>query len=286
VDKPKPQTYIDLASPRRRLTARKPTMSEFLDRVVLITGAGSGIGRQLARSFAAAGARIAAIDLAPEGLATLASELAGRTIATRVADVTNLPALRSAVEELEQQLGPTHVMIASAGIGRLTTAEAFQAEEFNAHIQVNLIGVVNSIDAVLAGMRARRSGHLVVLSSLASYRGLPLMGGYCASKAGVNALLDALRVELKGSGVAVTTVCPGWIRTPMTESLRLPPNELMPVERAAEVIIAAIRRRRPFIAFPPRLVWQLRLLRYLPRGVADWLAGKLLARAKRVLPEK
>jgi NAD(P)-dependent dehydrogenase (short-subunit alcohol dehydrogenase family) len=261
-------------------------MSEFRDRVVLITGAGSGVGRQLARLLAAEGARIAAVDLQAEGLAALASELSGTAIATARADVTDLPAMRSAVAELEGRLGPTDLLIACAGIGRKTEAAPFRAEEINRHIEVNLIGVVNSIDAVLAGMQQRRRGHLVVLSSLASYRGLPLMAGYCASKAGVNALLDSLRVELRTSGIAITTICPGWIRTPMTAALRLPAREVMAVEKAARVILKAIRRRAPFLAFPPRHAWQVRLLRFLPRPVSDWLAYLQIRRARRLLPEE
>jgi NAD(P)-dependent dehydrogenase (short-subunit alcohol dehydrogenase family) len=260
-------------------------MSDFHDRVVLITGAGSGIGRELARRLSAEGARIAALDLRPEGLGELAKELTAKPLATATADVTDLAAMRSAAAELEGRLGPTDLLIACAGIGRKTTATPLVAEEVNDHIRVNLIGLVNSIDSVLAGMQQRRRGHLVALSSLASYRGLPLMAGYCASKAGVNALLDALRVELRDSGVSVTTVCPGWVRTPMTAPLRLPRRELMEVGQAAEVILEAIRRRTPFIAFPPRLVWQLRMLRYLPRPIGDWLAHKQMARARRLMPD-
>jgi NAD(P)-dependent dehydrogenase (short-subunit alcohol dehydrogenase family) len=261
-------------------------MSEFRERVALITGAGSGIGQQLARLLAGEGARIAALDRVSEGLAGLAEELAGKSVATAVADVTDLAATRAAVAGLEQQVGPTDLLIAAAGIGRVTPAATFQAEEINAHVQVNLIGVVNSIDSVLAGMRQRRRGHLVVLSSLASYRGLPLMAGYCASKAGVNALLDSLRLELPALGIDVTTVCPGWIRTPMTAPLNLPASDVMDLERAGCTILEAIRRRLPFTAFPSHLARRLRLLRYLPRPLSDWLTRRELARARRLLPKE
>jgi NAD(P)-dependent dehydrogenase (short-subunit alcohol dehydrogenase family) len=261
-------------------------VSEFRDRVALITGAGSGIGGHLARLLAAEGARIAALDRVPEGLAALAADLAGRPAATAVADVTDLAATRAAVARLEQQIGPADLLIAAAGIGRATAAAAFQAEEINAHIQVNLIGVVNSIDSVLAGMRQRRRGHLVVLSSLASYRGLPFMAGYCASKAGVNALLDSLRLELPALGIDVTTICPGWIRTPMTAALNLSPSEVMDLDRAGRTILAAIRQRRPFVAFPAHLARRVRLLRHLPCPLSDWLTRRELPRAKRLLPEE
>jgi short-subunit dehydrogenase len=145
-------------------------------------------------------------------------------------------------------------------------------------INVNLLGVVNSIAAVLPGMRERRRGHLAALSSLASYRGLPRMAGYCASKAGVNAVLDALRVELRPYNIATTTICPGWVRTPMTAPLDVPVSDMMDVGEAARRIVAALRARRAFVAFPAHDVRQARLLRYLPRAVSDWMAYRYLLR--------
>jgi short-subunit dehydrogenase len=133
-------------------------------------------------------------------------------------------------------------------------------------------------------MRERRRGHLVGLSSLASYRGLPLLAGYCASKAGLNALLDSLRVELQPWGIAVTTLCPGWIRTPMTAELRHPPSDMLDLPGAVEVMIRAIRSRSPFVAFPARLAWQTRMLKYLPRRVSDALTRRYLRQASKNLP--
>jgi NAD(P)-dependent dehydrogenase (short-subunit alcohol dehydrogenase family) len=257
-------------------------MTSFADRVVLITGAGSGIGRQMARTLAAQGARVAAVDRVPDGLAALADELrtAGvspERFASAVADVTDWPSLRDATAGLEKTLGPTDVLVASAGIGRETNAEDYQAEVVAEVIRVNLIGVSNSVAAVLPGMRERRRGHLVALSSMASYHGLPLMGAYCASKAGVNALMDALRVELRPWGIAVTVICPAWIRTPMTDNAKLPASvKKLEVEAAVSLMVEAIRRKRPYLAFPAGAVWQMRLLRYLPRPLSDWMTGRLL----------
>ncbi|MBY0230761.1 MAG: SDR family NAD(P)-dependent oxidoreductase [Gemmataceae bacterium] len=251
-------------------------MSDFAGKTALITGAGSGIGRHLARLLLAAGARVAGVDLDGDSLRSLEAEHPGRPIATAAGDVTDLPALRAAVAGLEERLGPADLLIACAGIGRATPADEWDAEAVNAVLSVNLAGVVNSIGAVLPGMRARRSGHLVVLSSLASYRGMPLMAAYSASKAGCNALCDSLRVELRSEGIRVTTVCPGWIKTPMTEKLGLPDAMLYPLEKAAPRILDAIRRRKAFIAFPWGLAWRVWLLRVLPRPLGDWLAGRLL----------
>jgi short-subunit dehydrogenase len=246
-------------------------MESFCNRVALITGAASGIGRQLALALAAEGARIAALDRQGEGLDRLAGDLKGKSIACAVADVTDLAAVRSAVTRLEEQMGPTDLLIASAGIGIETPAERFRAEDFTAQIQVNLIGVINTLDAVLPGMCQRQCGHIAALSSMASYRGLPHMGGYCASKAGLNSLLDALRIELRPKGIAVTTICPSWVRTPLTTPLGLPDKEMMDVEEAARRILHALRARKPFLAFPASNAWQARLLRHTPQPISDWL---------------
>jgi short-subunit dehydrogenase len=257
-------------------------MESFSNRVVLITGAASGIGRQLALNLAAENARIAALDRQSEGLDRLAGELKGKTVACAVADVTNLSAMRAAVAHVEEQLGPTDLLVASAGIGIETPAEKFRAEDFTAQIQVNLIGIINTLDAVLPGMCQRQSGHIAALSSMASYRGLPHMGGYCASKAGLNSLLDALRVELRPKGIAVTTICPAWVRTPLTTPLGLPDKEVMAVEDAVRLILAALRARKPFLAFPAGKVWQARLLRYSPRSLSDWLVRQWARKMRKV----
>jgi short-subunit dehydrogenase len=250
-------------------------MTTFADRVALITGAASGIGRQLARDLIAEGARVGAMDCNAGALADLENELTGKPIAIASADVTDATATAAAVRDLEAKLGPTGLLIASAGIGKETSAKNYSAELVADIIRVNLIGVSNTIAAVLPGMRERRRGQIAAMSSLASCRGLPRMAAYCASKAGVNALLDALRVELAPLDIAVTTICPAWINTPMACAANLPGFiRLMPVEDAARRILAALRKRRAFYAFPMGAAWQGRLLRYLPRWLSDWMTAR------------
>jgi NAD(P)-dependent dehydrogenase (short-subunit alcohol dehydrogenase family) len=251
----------------------------FANRVILITGAGSGIGRQLARDLAAEGAAVAAVDVQADALADLARELAGKRLATAVADVTDREALAKAVEQLHQQLGHTDVLFANAGIGFPTPAAEFDAAAFERTVRVNLIGVANSVAAVLPGMIRRQSGHVVGLSSLASLRGIPLMAAYCASKAGLNALMDSLRVELKPRGIVVTTVCPCWVRTPLTDQVTMRMEGLLEVDVAVRLILDAVRRKKALYIFPGPSARRLRLLRWLPTRSADAALARLFRRA-------
>jgi len=267
------------------MNSSAPRTSEFrapAKSVALITGAGSGIGRQLAIDLAKEGWAVSGVDLHEEALQKLAAQLAGRSFAWAIADVTDRDALGHAVSDLEEKQGPVDLLIASAGVGSETSALAYSAEDVETIIRVNLIGVSNSVAAVLPGMIERRRGHLVVLSSLASYRGIPRMAGYCASKAGVSALMEAIRVEVKPLGIAVTIICPGWIHTAMTADLDLRDQPVMDVDVAARHIRQAIRRRLPVYAFPRAAARRLGFLRLLPPSLSDWLLGRLLG----PIPEK
>jgi short-subunit dehydrogenase len=253
-------------------------MSSFTGQVALITGAANGIGRQLAFQLAREGALIAAIDRDQLGLEKLARELTGVPVAVRTADVTEMTEIRKAVADLENELGPVELLIASAGIGIEMPAVSFRAEDFATQVHVNLIGVANSIDAVLPSILSRRRGHIAAISSLASFRGFPHMAGYSASKAGVNALLDSLRVELRPLGVSVTTICPGWVRTGLTADVPVSQSEMMTVEAAAARIMHALRRKSAVAAFPVSQAWPARVLRLLPTSWSDMLTRRLARR--------
>jgi short-subunit dehydrogenase len=247
------------------------------EQVALITGAASGIGRELARQFSGLGMLIAAVDINDAGLKSLETELNqnGRRVESEIADVTSPDAMRAAVASVENRLGPVYLAIPCAGVGRETRGTRLQASDVASIVEVNLIGVSNTVAAVLPGMLQRRRGHIVGISSLASLRGLPRMLGYCASKAGLNAFLEGLRVELRPYNIAVTTVCPGWVRTPMTENLagRM---RLMEVSVAAREIVKAVQSRRRFHAFPRGTAWTLRLVRLLPPAVSDRIIERMI----------
>src|SRR5262249_46854083 len=140
-------------------------------------------------------------------------------------------------------LGPAEVLVANAGFGKPTHVDPLNVSEVEQIFQVNLLGVVYSVESVLPGMLLRRHGHLVAISSLAAFKGLPGESAYCASKAAVNAYMEGLRIALRQTGVVVTTVCPGFVQTPMATM-----NSAMPfmisAESAAERIARWIVRRR------------------------------------------
>ena len=256
-------------------------MRSFQNNVIIITGAGSGLGHLMARRLLERGAAVGAIDISAEGLDKLRQEAASNRVHTALGDVTDRDSLFAAVREIERSLGPCDRLIANAGIGRGNPAERFSSSEFEAVVRVNLLGVSNSVEAVLPGMLERGRGHLVAISSLASFRGLPVLAGYCAAKAGVNALFDSLRVELKGRGIRATTICPGWIRTPLTAKLEETIPHMLDPDVAVAKILRAVEQQRAFVAFPFRMAWMLYVMRWLPPAFGDRLLGRQIEQLRK-----
>ncbi len=249
-------------------------MPAFASEVIVLTGARSGLGREMARQLTTAGAAVAAIDRNAEALQTLEKEVGGPRLATAIADVTDAEGLRNAVEHLQAKLGAVDRLIANAGIGWATPARDFSARDFASIVNVNLLGVANSVAAVLPDMIERRRGHLVAVSSLASFRGLPVMSAYCASKAGVSSLFDSLAVELRPFNIAVTTICPGWVRTPLTDQLKFKMESILEADDAVRRILKAVAGRKRQVACPWRLATILRVLRWLPPSLADAMTAR------------
>ncbi len=213
---------------------------------MIVTGASSGIGRALALRLGAEGYRVGLIARRRDELeaATATITAAGGAAVAAVADVGDRAALRAAIAVVESRLGPVDVMVANAGFGAPTRLDPLNTPDVEQTIRVNVLGVIYSIEAVLPGMLARGRGHLLAISSLAAFKGLPGESAYCASKAAVNAYMEGLRIALRPKGVVVTTVCPGFVETPMTPMNSAAMPFLMSADAAARRIAGLIARRR------------------------------------------
>jgi short-subunit dehydrogenase len=164
-------------------------------------------------------------------------------------------------------------VIANAGISGGGLEARADAEQTRRMLAVNVEGMLNTVEPALAPMLARRRGQIALMSSLAGFRGMPSAPAYCASKAAVRVYGEALRARLRGSGVSVSVVCPGFVRTPLTAGNPFPMPLLMEPERAAARIRTGLERKRPQIAFPWPMHLAVRLLAALPPKLADrWLA--------------
>ena len=251
-------------------------------RVILLTGAAHGIGRATALALAARGYPLALMDRDAGPLMEVAVRVreAGGVVASEPADVRDRDAVLRAAAALEEQVGPPEALAAFAGVGGLSSAADLDTAGLRAMLEVNVLGVAHAIDAVLPGMYRRRAGHLVGISSVASYRGLPWMPGYCASKAALATYLEGLRPGLKRRGVTITTVYPGFVRTAMTAGtpFRRPVPMLEP-EQAAPYLVRAIERRPRDLVFPASARFGMGLLRRLPGWAYDRMMDQAGPRA-------
>ena len=238
---------------------------------VFLTGASSGIGEALARHYAAQGATLGLFARREAELARIASALAPASIATYPGDVRDAAALARAGADFIARFGVPDVVVANAGISRgVLTGEAIDLPVFKDVFDTNVQGMVQTFQPFVAAMVEARRGTLVGVASVAGFRGLPGSGAYSASKAAATTYLESLRVELAGSGVAVVTICPGFIATPMTARNPYWMPFLLAPDKAARLVARAIDRRRRFYVLPWQMAWAGRLLKLLPRPVYDF----------------
>ncbi len=198
----------------------------------------------------------------------------GGTAIAVPADVTDANAVRGAVEVLSQKFGPIDLMIANAGVGATIAGGKLEPDGVAKVFNVNVIGVVNSVTAVIPQMVERGRGHLAVISSLAAYRGLPKSAAYCSSKAAISSLFESLRLDLQPKGIDVTIIHPGFIKTPLTAGRTKKLPFLMEVDEAAVKMIRAIEKRKKSYAFPWQLATIVRLGMVMPNFMYDWISSR------------
>lgn len=244
---------------------------------VFITGASSGIGEALARHYARSAPALGLAARRKDRLDSLALAL-GVPCATYPLDVTDLGATQRAAADYVDRFRAPDLVIANAGVSVGTRGDEIQdAAKLRRVLDVNVTGLAATLAAFAPPMRAAGRGTLCGIASVAGFRGLPGAGAYSASKSAAIAWLEALRVELRGSGVSVVTICPGYIDTPMTRVNRYRMPFLLPADEAARRIARAIAARRRLAVIPWQMAIVAGVLRWLPAAAYD----RMTARAPR-----
>ena len=236
---------------------------------VFITGASSGIGEALARHYAPISPALGLAARRKTELDALAASLSVKC-ATYALDVTDERAVEQAAKDFVQRFGAPDLVIANAGVSVGTRGdELTDLSKLRRVLDVNVTGLAATLAAFAPVMRAARSGTLCGIASVAGFRGLPGAGAYSSSKAAAISWLEALRVELRGSGVSVVTICPGYIDTPMTQVNRYRMPFLLPADEAARRIARAIQGKRRLAVIPWQMAIIGRILRMLPSALYD-----------------
>ncbi len=244
--------------------------------IAFITGASSGFGRGFALKLAADGYGVALAARRVDRIESLADEIrrgGGAAIACPC-DVAEPSQIRDAVARTESELGPVDLLIANAGVSDRTVVHSFDPYGVEWMTRVNYFGAVHAVGAVLPGMLDRDRGHLVAIGSLAGYRGLPRTAAYGASKAAVFNFFESLRIDLRGTGVDVTVITPGYVRSEMTDKNAHTMPFLLEMDDAVDRMYRAIRARTPLLTYPRPLSTLAWFAQALPPRVYDWLAAR------------
>lgn len=244
---------------------------------VFITGASSGIGAELARRYGARGCRVGLAARRVDRLEEVAEAVraGGGEALVCPCDVSDREQVHEAVQATVDAFGPVDVLVANAGLSILTPARSLDAEAVERTLRINFLGAVYAAEAVLPSMLERDSGRIAAVGSLTGYGGLPRTGAYSASKGAMHNFFESLRLDLRGTGVSVTMITPGYVHTELTarNDHRMP--FIMDVERAGALMIRAIDRRARLLAFPrplSTLVWTAQVF---PSALYDWVASRV-----------
>jgi short-subunit dehydrogenase len=252
-------------------------MMNFENKNIVLTGASSGIGYELAKKLAAEKCNLALLSRRVDIIDNLARELSkfgSRVIATKC-DVSAKDEVIHAFGEVKKTFGSIDIAILNSGVSASIRAEAFNSDTAQNIINVNVLGIIYCIEALLPDFINSKKGMIVGVSSLADGRGFPKSGVYCASKAAVSIFLESIRAELKNYNIKVLTVKPGFVKTPMTAKNNFTMPFLMEVDKAASIILSGIRKEKRIIQFPLPTIIGAKLLKLLPDSIFEIIAGRI-----------
>ena len=246
---------------------------------IFITGASSGIGNAIAHEYAKRFSNtqsiIGLVARRSEHLQKLESELQNKYTITCVIyalDVRDAAALQSAANDFMQQHGTPNIVIANAGVSRGTLTEiADDNKAIQAVFDINVMGMVNTFAPFIAAMKEKGGGQLVGIASVAGIRGIPGSGAYSASKAAVISYCESLRAEMQHYNIAVSTIAPGYVRTPMTEQNQYKMPFLMDADVFASRFANAVAAKKRFIIIPWQMGIIAKIMRLIPPRLWDYL---------------
>lgn len=243
-------------------------------RTILITGASSGIGRELARSYLAAGERVFVLARSAESLAELVAAYPASCIAVPVDLTSDADCLR-AVEAIHSQTGYLDIAILNAGTCEYVDVYNLSIEPFDKVMAINWRGTLNSLQFCLPLLRKRQGSQLVGVSSMASILPMPRSQAYGASKAALEYLFNSLRVDLVKEAIDISIVRPGFVKTPLTARNDFPMPFAVESDFAVKKIVQGIAKRKWIISFPWQLVWIMNFIAYLPLKLQTALLKKI-----------
>jgi NAD(P)-dependent dehydrogenase (short-subunit alcohol dehydrogenase family) len=238
------------------------TLKNFAGAVAVLTGGASGIGLATARLLYRQGAHVVLADINEAGLQQAGQQVrqdnpaSTGQVVTIVTDVTSEEQVQSLMRQALDIRGRIDLVVISAGVGRGGSIDLFSAEEMQSMMNINFMGTYHCVRAALPTMRQQQSGHFVLLSSVAGKLGSPMLTGYCASKWAVRGFSIALRTELYGTGIGISTIYPAWVDTPMlrqeAETMQLLNIEaLLTKEQVAEAILLAVQEDQRDVTLAP-----------------------------------
>jgi short-subunit dehydrogenase len=247
-------------------------------RIVWITGASTGIGAEIARQLAVAGVIVATSARKADVLASNAAF--HQNLKPYPLDVTDAAAVAATFAKIESELGPVDLMIAGAGTYAPLNLSEFKVEAFQHAYQVNYLGVVNVLACVLPVFRARKSGHVSWIASVAGFIGLPKAATYGPTKAALINLAECLQPELALEGITTSIINPGFVKTPLTDQNDFHMPFLMEVDLAAKLTIEGLAAKRFEITYPWKFSRILKALKLLPYPWFFALVRKFVLKSK------
>ena len=251
-----------------------------MKKIAWVTGASKGLGKSITQELLKDGWSVAITSRNLIELEAVAEEFAnfGGEVRAYPLDIADNEEVKRTVNIIERDLGQINLAILNAGTYIRFGADEFSIDLFNKQININLLGTVNCIVAVLNNFKVRKSGHIAVVSSLSAYRGLPYASAYGASKAALSNICESLKPELDNLNIGLSLVHPGFVRTPLTSKNDFHMPFIIDSEVAAKEIVKGIYSKKFEISFPFRFVIIMKLLRILPYWLYFKITKMLLKR--------